>query len=222
MDNNSNNNSYNSNENINNNTFNNNHQNTNTNTNYHNDNYQNRNSYNPNNNYQFNNSYSQNGNYYNSNQNNNSYMNNGNYNNSNNYNNGNYNNTHYNINSKSYSTNVYDELPEEVNKWNWGAFMFPLFWGIGNKCYLTLLTFIPYIGLIMRFICGALGNKWAYDKTATYYDSPEEFSKAQQSWNRGGFAAFIATIAVIVISIFIAIVLAYTVFSNGNRIYNKL
>ena len=30
-------------------------------------------------------------------------------------------------------------VPQEVKGWNWGAFMFNVMWGIGNKTYLPLL-----------------------------------------------------------------------------------
>lgn len=184
------------------------------NTNY--QNYNNTYSSNNNNNYQNNNSYSQYGDY--NYQNNNSYnqyenynyQNNNSYNQNNNpYNNNYYNNGDYNLNNNNnYSTNAYGSMPPEVNKWNWGAFMFPLFWGIGNKSYLALLTLIPYIGFIMNFICGALGNKWAYNNTSMYYDSPEEFAKAQQSWNRAGFIFFIISITLAAIAIIFSIILA--------------
>ena len=162
-----------------------------------NNNYQSNYSYNQNNNYENNNNYNLNNNY----QNNDFYNGNSyNFNNNQNYNNLN-SNTHYNINNKPYSTNVYDEVPETVHKWNWGAFMLPIAWGIGNKSFLCLLTCIPYIGLVMHFICGAFGNKWAYNNTRGYYDSPEEFTKAQESWNRAGFVTFIITIILLVITI---------------------
>ncbi|MGL5898500.1 MAG: ribonuclease G, partial [Lactobacillaceae bacterium] len=34
-------------------------------------------------------------------------------------------------------------VPAEVKGWNWGAFMYNIFWGIGNKTYLPLLCLIP-------------------------------------------------------------------------------
>lgn len=39
-------------------------------------------------------------------------------------------------------TMIYEEVPAGVRSWNWGAFMFNLFWGIGNRSYLPLLCLI--------------------------------------------------------------------------------
>lgn len=39
-------------------------------------------------------------------------------------------------------------VPQEVKGWNWGAFMFNIFWGIGNKTYLPLLCLIPIFNVV--------------------------------------------------------------------------
>lgn len=79
-----------------------------------------------------------------------------------------------------------------LDAWNWGAFMFPVIWGIANKSYLALLTIIPFFGLIWRFVCGSQGNRWAYDANTV---SPRTIMKLQESWNRVGKVAFILSIA---------------------------
>ena len=45
------------------------------------------------------------------------------------------------------------EVPAEIKKWNWGAFMMNIMWGIGNKSYLTLLCLIPLFNIVWIFIC---------------------------------------------------------------------
>ncbi|MCG0640391.1 ribonuclease G [Lactiplantibacillus plantarum] len=40
------------------------------------------------------------------------------------------------------------EVPQAVKGWNWGAFMYSIFWGIGNKTYLPLLTLIPIFNIV--------------------------------------------------------------------------
>lgn len=85
------------------------------------------------------------------------------------------------------------QVPAEIKKWNWGAFMFNMFWGVGNKTYLPLLTIIPVFNIVWMFFCGALGNGWAWKK-GDYANTPEgiaEFKKVQASWNRAGIFAFI-------------------------------
>lgn len=39
-------------------------------------------------------------------------------------------------------------VPEEVKGWNWGAFMYNIFWGIGNRTYLPLLCLIPFFNIV--------------------------------------------------------------------------
>ena len=48
--------------------------------------------------------------------------------------------------------------PAEIRGWNWGAFMYNIFWGIGNKSYLPLLCLIPVFNLVWIFVCGFTGH----------------------------------------------------------------
>ena len=43
-------------------------------------------------------------------------------------------------------------VPEEIRGWNWGAFIYNIFWGIGNKTYLPLLCLIPVFNLVWIFV----------------------------------------------------------------------
>ncbi|EOL42691.1 hypothetical protein RV11_GL003015 [Enterococcus phoeniculicola] len=99
------------------------------------------------------------------------------------------------------------ELPQEVRKWNWGAFIFSVFWGIGNKTYLPLLCLIPVFNIVWIFVCGAKGNEWAW-KSGMFQDL-ETFKKAQATWNRAGLVVFIIAIALIALYIlFIILIIA--------------
>ncbi|AOR22624.1 ribonuclease G [Clostridium taeniosporum] len=93
------------------------------------------------------------------------------------------------------------QLPPEVKKWNWGAFMLNIFWGIGNNSYLPLLCLIPFFNIIWMFVCGAKGNQWAWNKGN--YSSAEEFLLVQKTWNKAGLAYFIFTVVIILLYIFI-------------------
>jgi hypothetical protein len=98
-----------------------------------------------------------------------------------------------------YGANPYSsEIPPEIRRWNWGAFMFNIIWGIGNRAYLTLLTIIPFFGIVWWFVCGARGNRWAWE-TGNFRDV-ETFLAAQRTWNRAGIFAFILWIICIVCS----------------------
>lgn len=102
-----------------------------------------------------------------------------------------------------------NSVPTEIKKWNWGAFMFNIWWGIGNKTYLPLLCFIPYFNFIWVFVCGFKGNEWAW-KNGNYRASDiEKFLTIQKTWNRGGIAQFtisiIITVLILVLYTFAAI-----------------
>lgn len=84
------------------------------------------------------------------------------------------------------------DYPQMPGKFNWGAFTFTVAWGIGNNCYICLLALIPGLNIIMSFIAGFMGNRWAMENN-TYRDM-EEFSKIQQTWNRAGFIFFIIAV----------------------------
>lgn len=100
------------------------------------------------------------------------------------------------------SRQVYEgACPKEVKKWNWGAFMFNIMWGIGNKSYLPLLCLIPVFNIVWIFVCGAKGNEWAWKKGE--YSNVDEFRKVQATWNRAGLASFILMVVVMLLYIFI-------------------
>lgn len=40
---------------------------------------------------------------------------------------------------------------QRPGRFNWGAFSLTLIWGIGNRCYITLLCLVPIVGIIMPF-----------------------------------------------------------------------
>lgn len=99
-------------------------------------------------------------------------------------------------------------IPAEIKKWNWGAFMFNIFWGVGNRTYLPLLCLIPFFNIVWVFICGAKGNEWAWEKGN--YTSSEEFLKVQDTWSRAGLFQFILAIiaTVVMIAVYSMIVAA--------------
>ncbi len=98
--------------------------------------------------------------------------------------------------------------------WSWGAFMYNIAWGIGNKAYLTLLCLVPILSIVWIFVCGACGKKWAWN--SGMYATAEEFNAAMKSWDRAGLFTFI--IAVIVIALYILLVGAVTsaIVASGN------
>lgn len=83
-------------------------------------------------------------------------------------------------------------IPHEIKRWNWGAFAFNVWWGIGNKTYLPLLCLVPILNIIWPFVCGFKGNEWAW-KDGRYNDITS-FKKVQETWNLAGLIYFIVSI----------------------------
>lgn len=96
-----------------------------------------------------------------------------------------------------------DEIPAEIKGWNWGAFAYNMYWGIGNKTYLPLLVLIPFFNLIWIFVVGFKGNEWAWKKSGLSNNSEDirAFKMVQASWSRSGIFALIIRIITVTFTI---------------------
>lgn len=74
----------------------------------------------------------------------------------------------------------YSDVPEDIKKWNWGAFWLTWVWGIGNKCYVALFGLIPIVNIFVRFYLGKNGNELAW--RATRWHSEEALLECQRKW----------------------------------------
>jgi len=72
------------------------------------------------------------------------------------------------------------EVPTEIDRWNWGAFLLHGFWGVGNGTYIALLVILPFMILVMPFVLGAKGSAWAWRNR--HWESVEEFQRIQRLW----------------------------------------
>ena len=75
-------------------------------------------------------------------------------------------------------------IPQEIRGWNWGAFFFGWLWGISNRVWISLLSAIPYIGVIILIVLGVKGNEWAWRNKR--WDSIEHFRSTQRKWGIAG------------------------------------
>jgi len=91
-------------------------------------------------------------------------------------------------------------IPVELKGWNWGAFLMNWVWGISNKTYIALLTFVPFVGMFMPFVLGFKGNAWAWRNKK--WDSIEHFRKVQRKWAMWGFIMLVFSLVVSVGSVF--------------------
>ncbi|MCW0953407.1 hypothetical protein OIT44_04885 [Weissella ceti] len=90
-------------------------------------------------------------------------------------------------------------VPEEVKGWNWGAFMYSILWGFGNKSYLPLLMLIPVFNIFWMFVVGIKGNEWAW-KNGDYTDVAT-FKAVQATWNRAGFVMFMIVVVSVLFTV---------------------
>jgi len=86
-------------------------------------------------------------------------------------------------------------VPAEIDRWNWGAFLLNWIWGIGNNTPIALLTFVPFVGLVMPFVLGAKGSVWAWRNK--HWDSVEQFERVQRSWAISGAVIWIVMIVLV-------------------------
>ena len=84
------------------------------------------------------------------------------------------------------------EIPGEIDRWNWGAFLLNWIWGIGNNTFVALLTFVPFVGIVMIFVLGAKGSRWAWRNGR--WDSVEHFRRVQRRWAIWGVVVWLAAI----------------------------
>ncbi|WP_122646678.1 ribonuclease G [Enterococcus mediterraneensis] len=109
------------------------------------------------------------------------------------------------------------DIPWEIKKWNWDAFMFNITWGFGNKTYLPLLCLIPLFNLVWVFVCGFKGNEWAWKKGD--YQDVDTFLAVQKTWDRAGLIGFIIGIAVLILYIFVLIAIFRNITSELGPLY---
>lgn len=112
-------------------------------------------------------------------------------------------------------------LPQEIKKFNWGAFFLTWIWGIGNSSYLTLFAFLAYaiaytlnssgiilpVCLAFSIYCGIMGNQWAW-KNKTW-ESTDYFNRVQKRWAIGGVLFFIITRILTLLFIFLLLTAAF-------------
>jgi hypothetical protein len=84
-------------------------------------------------------------------------------------------------------------IPPEIDRWNWGAFLLNWVWGVGNNTFIALLTFVPFVGLVMPFVLGAKGSRWAWRNGR--WDSIEHFKRVQRLWAIWGVVIWLGAIA---------------------------
>lgn len=78
--------------------------------------------------------------------------------------------------------------PEEIRGWSWGAAGLTWIWGIYHGVWISLLTFIPLVNIVMIIVLGIKGNEWAW--RARKWESVEKFVSSQKKWKPWGIVFF--------------------------------
>ena len=91
------------------------------------------------------------------------------------------------------------ELPEELKGWNWGAFFLNWIWGLGNSTFIALLMFIPLVNIVMIFVLGAKGNKWAWQNRI--WRDTDHFRSVQRKWAIAGAIVFLVVLPLIAFAV---------------------
>ena len=72
-------------------------------------------------------------------------------------------------------------IPDGVKGWSWGGFLLTIIWGLSHRVWLSLLIFIPYIGLLVSIYIGIKGRELAWKNKR--WESVEHFNRVQRSWS---------------------------------------
>jgi hypothetical protein len=80
--------------------------------------------------------------------------------------------------------NTTEEVPDEIQGWNWGAFLLPWLWLWTNQVWAGLFCFVPQVGWITTIALGAKGNEWAWKSRR--WRSIQHFKEHQRGWAIAG------------------------------------
>ncbi|HLC89852.1 MAG TPA: hypothetical protein VJG65_02735 [Patescibacteria group bacterium] len=105
------------------------------------------------------------------------------------------------LNKKELVSGVFDDrsgngknsiVPEEIKGWNWGAAGLTWIWGVWHGVWISLLSIIPLINIIMVIVLGLKGNEWAW--RSQKWESIEKFNASQNKWKPWGIVFLVLMI----------------------------
>ena len=95
-----------------------------------------------------------------------------------------------------------DGIPDGVKGWSWGAFFLSGFWAIGNRTWIGLLAFVPYLGWLVAIWLGIKGREMAWKNKR--WDSLAHFNRVQRRWSQWGVGFVVAAFVLGVLAAFMA------------------
>ncbi len=72
-------------------------------------------------------------------------------------------------------------VPEEIKGLSWGGFFWNWIWGLFNRVWLSLLVFVPVVGMVVPFVLLFKGREWAWQNKS--WESVEHFNSVQRKWS---------------------------------------
>lgn len=94
-------------------------------------------------------------------------------------------------------------VPPEVDRWNWGAFLLGWIWGIAHNTWISLLLFVPVVNLVMPFVLGARGSRWAWRNRR--WESVARFRTVQRRWAIAGVLVLGVMVAIAAGSVYLGL-----------------
>ena len=101
-------------------------------------------------------------------------------------------------------------VPDEIRRWNWGAFGLNWLWGLGNQTHIALLCLVPFVNIVMMFVLGAQGSEWAWRNRR--WNSVAHFQRVQRGWA----IATLILLGTTFVGVMVAIVLGVTLLTSAS------
>jgi hypothetical protein len=98
-------------------------------------------------------------------------------------------------------------IPPEIKGWSWAGVGLGFQWGMFHSVWISILSFVPVVGLLVKVYLGLKGRELAWQKTQ--WASTESFLRVQKGWDIVG-----ATYLAIQILTFVAVSSAGTIDTN--------
>lgn len=80
-------------------------------------------------------------------------------------------------------------------EFNWGGFLIPQIWCIGNGVPIGYLSYVPILAPFVAIYLGFNGSKLAYERQSWKYSNLDEFYKVQRRWTIAGIIIVLLTIS---------------------------
>lgn len=85
--------------------------------------------------------------------------------------------------------------------WNWACFFFPQIYGMYYGIWISILSFIPGIGLVLRVYLGFKGSGLAW--SSNRWKSVHSFKEINRKWKRGSLLAVLILVGSVLVYFYV-------------------